>query len=290
MTPRHHNPGRPIVLNLPQETVTAFSISALSTYALIPELNCAFDMGDCLLDAVPLERVFVTHAHGDHTRCLFRHDSLRRLMGMTPATYYVPEQTVKGFVGLAEAWHALERPRGAPARMPVIVGMEPGSTVWLHRQLAAKAFPVRHTVPSLGYTLYDVRKKLKAEFHGRPGRELAQLRKDGVAFEEEHWLPRLTFIGDSTIDTLYEEPHVGESRVLFLEVTYILENEREMARERGHTHLDDLLKFLSDCPGVLRNEHIVLKHFSMRYDRSTIRNTLRTRLPEDFLERVHILI
>jgi len=77
--------------------------------------------------------------------------------------------------------------------------------VWLHRQLAAKAFKVNHTLPSLGYTLFDVRKKLKAEFQGKPGPELARLRREGVAFEDEHWLPRLTYIGDSTIDTLYRD-------------------------------------------------------------------------------------
>lgn len=290
MPPKHHNPGLPITLKFGQETMVAFSISALSTYALVPELNCAFDMGDCLLDAVPLQHVFVTHAHGDHTRCLFRHDSLRRLMGMAPATYYVPEPTAEGFRGLAAAWSRLEYPRLQPAAPPELRALSPGDVVWLHRQLAAKAFAVRHTVPSLGYTLFDVRKKLKPEFQGRPGPELARLRREGVAFEEELWLPRLTFIGDSTIETLYREPDVGRSRILFLEVTFLMEGEQELARRRGHTHLDDLLRFLRDCPDTLRNEHIVLKHFSMRYDRGTIKHILRTRLPADFMERVRLLI
>lgn len=290
MPPKHHNPGLPIKLKFPQETIIAFSISALSTYVLVPELNCAFDMGDCMLEAVPIERIFVSHAHGDHTRCLFRHDSLRRLMGMAPATYYVPEETVAGFTALAEAWSMLECVRAGQFNPPRLEGLKGGDVVRLHRQLAAKAFPVRHTVPSLGYTLLDVRKKLKPEFQGRPGHELAQLRREGVEFENEVWVPRLTFIGDSTIETLYREPHVGESRILFLEVTFLLDGEQEMAHRRGHTHVDDLVQFLRDCPDVLRNEHIVLKHFSMRYDRDLIRHTLQAKLPGDFLERVHVLI
>ena len=290
MTPRHHNPGHPIRLEFGEETIVAFSISALSTYALLPELNCAFDMGDCLLDAVPIERVFVTHPHGDHTRCLFRHDALRRLMGMAPATYYVPEPTRQAFADLAEAWRRLENVREGKFAPPRLEGLKPGDVVHLHRQLAAKAFPVRHTAPSLGYTLFDVRKKLKAEYQGVAGHELAKLRREGVGFEEEHWLPRLTFIGDSTIETLYREPHVGASRILFLEVTFLLEGEQELAKRRGHTHIDELVQFLRDCPDVLQNEHIVLKHFSMRYDRGMIRHVLRSKLPRDFLERVHILV
>ncbi|MEE8395477.1 MAG: MBL fold metallo-hydrolase [bacterium] len=290
MPPSHHNPGQPIVLNLSGERVTAFSISALATYALVPELNCAFDMGECLIEAVPLERVFLTHAHGDHSRCLLRHEALRRLMGMQPATYYLPAETLEGFKQLSLAWKTLEKVRDGKYEPPRFEPLNPGDVVWLHRQLAAKAFAVTHTLPSLGYTLFDVRKKLKPEFQGRPGKELAALRKQGITFEEELWLPRLTFIGDSTIDTLYSERHVGQSRILFIEVTYLLDDDREMARRRGHTHLQDLLDFLRDCPDVLRNEHIVLKHFSMRYDRRLIRHTLKTRLPAEILERTHILV
>ena len=290
MPPKHQNPGLPITLKFPQETVVAFSISALSTYVLVPELNCAFDMGDCLLDAVPIEHVFVSHSHGDHTRCLYRHDSLRRLMGMAPATYYVPEPTLEGFRELAAAWHRLEHGRSAKLDLPTLRGLASGDTVWLHRQLAARTFAVQHTVPSLGYTLYDVRKKLRAEFQGRSGPELAQLRREGVAFEEEQWLPRFTFIGDSTIDTLYREPEVGASRILMLEVTFLMDGEQELARRRGHTHIDDLVQFLREQPDVLRNEHIVLKHFSMRYDRGTIKTILRSKLPADFMERVRILL
>jgi ribonuclease Z len=290
MPPPHHNPGRPITLKFEHETVIAFSISALSTYALLPELNCAFDMGDCLLDAVPIERVFITHAHGDHTRCLLRHESLRRLMGMSPATYFVPHQTEEGFKGLAQAWKTLENVRDPNYQPPHFQAMRAGDVVWLHRQLAAKAFLVNHTLPSLGYTLYDVRKKLLPEFHGRPGPELARMRKEGVAFEEEVWLPRVTFIGDSTIDTLYREQHVGQSRILFLEVTYLMDDDEDIARQRGHTHLNDLLRFLKDCPGVLQNPHIILKHFSMRYDRGLIVHTLKSRLPAEFQERVHVLV
>jgi ribonuclease Z len=290
MTHPHHNPGRPIHLNFGQETVTAFSISALATYALVPELNCAFDMGECPLEAVPLEHVFLTHAHGDHARCLLRHESLRRLMGMSPATYYVPEETLAGMQGLAEAWRTLEMVKPHKWHPPQFEALAPGGVVWLHRQLAAKAFRVQHTLPSLGYTLYDVRKKLKAEFQGTPGPELARLRREGVAFEEELWVPRLTFIGDSTIETLYREPHVGQSRILFLEVTFLLDGEQEMARKRGHTHLDDLLTFLKAQPDTLQNEHIVLKHFSMRYEKRLILKVLEQKLPADFRERVHILL
>ncbi|MDH4120292.1 MAG: MBL fold metallo-hydrolase [Deltaproteobacteria bacterium] len=290
MTSSHLNPCLPITMQLGQEDITAFSISALASYVLLPQLGVAFDMGECPLEAVPLDKVFLSHAHGDHARCLLRHESLRRLMGMEPAEYFIPDDTHQGFQALADAWRQLERVRPKNFNPPRFVPLKPGETRWLHRQLAVKTFAVDHSLPSLGYTLYDVRKKLKDEFAGRPGHELAQLRKEGTVFEEEIWLPRLTYIGDSTIDTLYRETHVGLSKVLFLEVTFLMDDERDTARARGHTHLLDLLEFLRERPGVLQNEHIVLKHFSMRYDRKFILRTLKSRLPPEFLERVTILL
>jgi len=290
MAQSHHNPGNPVQLTFPRVTLTAFSISALATYVLAPEFNCAFDMGECPIEAVPLSQVFLSHAHGDHSRCLLRHESLRRLMGMEPATYYIPEETLEGFEGLSRAWHKLENAGSRNFDLPRYHPLKPGDEVWLHRQLMARAFRVDHSLPSLGYTLFDVRKKLLPEFQGRSGRELGDLRRQGVTFEQEIQLPLLTFIGDSTIRTLYQEKSIGESEILLLELTYLLEDEKEMAGRRGHTHLDDLLQFLRDCPDTLNNQHIVLKHFSMRYDRRTIIQTLRSRLPADFLERCHILV
>lgn len=277
-------------MNLSGESLVGFSISALATYVLMPELNLAFDMGECPVEAIALEHVFMTHAHGDHARCLLRHESLRRLMGMEPATYHIPAETHEGFLGLAKAWKNLENVSDQKFTPPRFNPLKPGDTVWLHRQMAAKTFYVHHSQPSLGYTLFDVRKKLKAEFHGLPGPELAKLRKEGVEFEDEHWLPRLTFIGDSTIETLYKEPHIGQSPVLFLELTFLMEDEREMAKRRGHTHLDDLLEFIAENPDTLQNKHIVLKHFSMRYDKNHILGLLKKRLPPDFMKRVTVMI
>ncbi len=290
MAPPHHNPGRPVLLDLADQKIVAFSISALATYVMVPNLGCAFDMGECPLEAVPLGRVFISHAHGDHTRCMLRHEALRRLMGIEPATYFIPEETLEGFEALSLAWKKLENVKEKKFELPRFAPMAEGSVVWLHRQLAAKAFRVNHTLPSLGYTLFDVRKKLRPEFHGRPGHELAEMRRRGESFEDEVWLPHLTFIGDSTIETLYRETHVGKSRILFLELTYLLDDDREIAGRRGHTHLEDLLTFLRECPDVLQNEHIVLKHFSMRYQRRLILHTLKKRLPPEFLERVHIMV
>ena len=289
MSPVHHNPGNPITLRFEQETIVAFSVAALSTYALVPNLQLAFDMGDCPLEAVRLKHVFLTHAHGDHARCLLRHHALRRLLGMQPATYYIPAATEDGFRALATAWHRLEGER-KPFTMPQFHPLQPDEEVPLHRQLRARTFAVDHSIASLGYTLFDIRKKLNPEFAGENPVRLANLRRQGISLETETHVPRLTFIGDSTIETLYRQPHIGQSRILFLEVTYLLDEDRTLARERGHTHLHDLVDFITERPEALQNQHIVLKHFSMRYSREQIRLLCQSALPAEFFARCHLLV
>ena len=66
----------------------------------------------------------------------------------------------------------------------------------------------------------------------------------------------------------------------------IPDHQQDLSQTNGNA----LLEFLRECPDVLANEHIILKHFSMRYDRKLILNVLKARLPKPFLERVHILV
>ena len=63
-----------------------------------------FDAGECPVDAAgSVEHVFLTHAHGDHSRCLLRHWQLRRMFRMTEASYYVPASSVDGFGKIVRA-------------------------------------------------------------------------------------------------------------------------------------------------------------------------------------------
>ena len=113
-----------------------------------------------------LNHVFLTHAHGDHARCLMRHYSLRKMMGVErESTYYMPERICEG----ARNWiHAEAMFEGVPDtkfRYPEIVPVNSGDLLFLeHRKdLAFEAFEVRHAIYAMGGTLYHYKKKLKDE-------------------------------------------------------------------------------------------------------------------------------
>jgi ribonuclease Z len=282
-----------VTLKLGRTTATGFSISGLATYLQVPELDVCFDLGECPLSAVPVNHVFLTHAHGDHARCLPRHWQLRRMLGIAgEATYYLPESIRAGCEGWVRAEAEFEGVPEEDVTAPPFVGLAPGRPVGLARRkdLEARAFPVEHRVPSLGYTISSKKKKLKPEYQGVPGPEIARLRQEGVDVQLEVTTPELTFIGDCVGASLLKEAHIWDSRILFLEATFLAPGEEALAGKKGHTHLHEIAAALEQLGERVRCEHIVLKHFSMRYSREEIVQHVDRAIPPAFRPRVQMLI
>jgi ribonuclease Z len=285
-----HRPSIPVPLSLGDLEVEGFSIGGLATYFLVPEWRVCFDIGDCPIEAVRMNHVFLTHAHGDHARCLLRHFSLRRMLNMERASYHVPEFLVEPLKKLAYAWSDLEGHRRNPDYLPDLQGMGARDEVELNRQIVMTSFPVDHRVRSLGYTTWEKRKKLLPELVGMPGPEIAARKYAGLPIESETRTPRLTFIGDSTMRTLEREMHVLQSRVLVLETTFIMDDDVDMADPKGHIHLATLCNFLAANRDLCNFEFLVLKHFSMKYPRRLIEARVRALVPDFLKDRVKVLI
>ncbi len=289
-----HNALKQVTLNLPSYSLRGFSISGLATYIQAPEFDLCFDIGECPLSAVPLNHVFLSHAHGDHARCLMRHFSLRKMLGIErEASYYLPDFLVEP----AKNWiHAEALFEGvAPERIqyPDFVGLSPrkGRQFLTHRKdLTVKCFSVRHSLPSVGYTIESYKKKLKDEYLGLPGNEIARLRQEGIVVQREVYEPRLTFIGDCIGRSLWENPDIWKSETLILECTFIDADEEKMAQQKGHTHLQEIVRVLQEFESEIQCKHIILKHFSMKYTREHVLRRVREEIPETFADRILLLV
>lgn len=265
--------------------IKALSVAGLETCIHVPKYDLLFDIGRCPEWAVPVQNVFVSHGHTDHAGGLHFHSSHRALQGMLPPRYFVPER-VKTQVDRALMEQVLlDGDRGPRAE---VVDLSPGKgSFQFSKRLYVDPFPTNHRVPSQGYLVLGLKKKVKREYQNYTWTDYAKMRKDGVEFEEDVVTTDMAFSGDTRIEGLKGDPRVGSARVLISECSFV-DGPVEQAREKGHIHIDEIVMCLRE--GTLRNEHIVLTHFSNRYTRDDVLFALHDRVPAEFRDRITAVV
>ena len=182
---------------------------------------------------------FVSHTHLDHIAALPVYVARRRMMKMEPPTIYLPEHAVELVEHLLKVCQRLDR-----GRLPCeLIGVRPGDEFELSRELVVQAVATRHTVPSLGYVVWERRKKLKAEYQGLTGDQIRDMRLSGVEVAEERRMPLVAYTGDTSPEGLDANPAMYEAKVLITEMSFVAPGHRkEKIHKHGHMHLDDFVE------------------------------------------------
>lgn len=284
-----HNALKQIHLNTACSNVSGFSISGLATYMLFQEMDFCIDMGECPLNATPINHVFLTHAHGDHARCLMRHHSLRKMMGVErDSIYYMPESIYEGAKAWIKAEAMFEGVGEAKFRYPTLRPLIAGERIQLEyrKDLMLEPFEVKHSVPTMGASVFLHKKKLKDEYLTLPTEQIIALRLSGTEITRDVYDPLLSFTGDCIGDCLLEHPEIFKSKVLVTECTFLDPGEEAMAHKKGHTHLQQIVHALNELDNEVKCEQIILSHFSMKYSEKHIQDMLSKSIPEKFKDKV----
>jgi len=257
--------------------IEGVSIAGHESFYKVPGFHTLLEFGRAPDDTVGYAPVCLTHGHLDPAAGLAHHASRRTLQGLPPARVFAPEEAVPDL----EAWlaisHRLENVDYGVHVTPAV----PGRTVALRNDLELKFLPGRHRVPTVGYLFSETRRKLKDEFLDLPGEKIAALRAGGVEVTRRVDAPLLAYPGDCGPAIFDAAPELFSARVLLIECSFLLPEDRDRARVYEHLHLDDFL----ERAGLFQNEAIVLTHFSQRYRPEEIREALRA-LPEALARRV----
>ncbi|MFO0909759.1 MAG: MBL fold metallo-hydrolase [Isosphaeraceae bacterium] len=262
-------------------TVEGYSRAAVQTYWRIPELKLGFDLGGQPWSFMSTPNWFVSHSHLDHLAALPVYVARRRMMRMEPPTIYLPADAVEPVEALLRAFQRLDR-----GRLPVnLVGVVKDQEIELSRELVVRCFATRHTVPSLGYLVYERRRKLKPEYHHLSGEEIRDLRKSGVEVSAEFRIPRVAYLGDTAPPGLDALADTYRAEILIMEMTFVAPGERSSVIHKfGHTHLDDILERTER----FQNEVVIASHFSTRLHPDQIQRIVERRLPDSLRSRLKI--
>jgi ribonuclease Z len=264
-------------------TIEGYSRAAVQSYWRIPELKIGFDLGAQPWDFMGTPTWFLSHTHLDHIAALPVYVARRRMMRMGPPTLYVPAAAVEDIRRLLLLFQRLDRGR----MVCTLNGVNPGDEAELSRDHVVSAFGTTHTIPSLGYVVWERRFKLKEEYHGLPGEKIRDLRLGGVAVTREVRTPLLAYTGDTSPAGLDACPDVFRAKILITELSFVRPNHRrEKIHKFGHMHLDDFV----ERADRFENELIICAHLSTRYHPQEVRRAVEARLPPRLRERVRLWI
>lgn len=240
------------------------------TWIRVNPPGLVFDVGRGAVQLAGVEDLFLSHGHLDHALGVPYVLSLRTLHDSRSTRVYAPAATVDGLRRLIAAAEALEGQDYDYELHP----LESGDRVVLAKGFQVEAFATDHVVPSLGYHVLGLKKRLKSEYRDRSGRELADLRAQGAEIETLEEELRVSYCGDTGPGVFELDPRVLDSPVLLIECTFFDEASHERARRYGHMHLDDLIAQGSE----FRNQDLVLYHTSRRYGCEQLREQISTNL------------
>ena len=258
--------GRMIHKQLAGTKLIGFSLAGEETVVAAPEYNVCFDVGRAPREIISIDNVCLTHGHMDHAAGVAYYLSQRAFVGNSPGRIIVHRSLAQPIQKLMDVWSDIE---GHPSPGQ-IYGVEPLENVSIRRDLLVRPFSVNHGPAALGYTLIEVRHKLKPEFHGKSGAQLVNLKCEGVQIEDRVERSVLTYTGDTAVGRFLGLAFVRSTQALVLECTFFDAEHRSRAQAGRHIHVEDLPRVLEAVPDA----QIMLIHTTRRTDLRAAKRTL----------------
>jgi ribonuclease Z len=247
---------------------------------MVPELGVMFDAAPRVHGQLRYDTILVSHGHQDHLGGLPYLVSQRHMMKGGAPHVHVPVEIEAPLRRIFEAWREIED-FGLEVHLH---GHAPGDTVPLPGG-AARCVRSVHRVPSLSWIIERHTRRLRPEFQGRPGPELAERRRQGEEITALHVEPVLCVTGDTQIELFDREPLVRRCAVLVHEVTgWDDRRGPDDVRKWGHTHVEEIIERAEQFEG----QALVLVHRSPRHSRSQAEQIVKTRFPAAVRDKVHV--
>ena len=267
-----------------QYTLNGRSRAGDATTLIIPELKWMFDCGTLIGGAKLPRTLFITHTHADHIQFL-----TRILLDTTggnasqPPTVYIPEESLSYVKNYIHAFQQMinchdivadDNDQDLRLISSNLQPLKPNQDFYVAnggRQFRIHTLSMIHRIPCLGYSIYQIQKKLKPEYMGLSGHEIRELKKSGIEITTEEEIPFLCIMGDTTAQVFHTYPNImKEHTTIVTECTFLYDDEMsyERSQKTKHTHWKDLQPMIALHPNTM----FYLIHFSLKYSTLEIRN------------------
>ncbi|MFH1371968.1 MAG: MBL fold metallo-hydrolase [Planctomycetota bacterium] len=262
--------------------IIGYSVAGEETVVAIPQLDVCFDVGKAPDQIIPINHVLLTHGHMDHSAGFAYYLSHRNFCGISPGTILAPANLLPSMRDIIDGWARLDGNK-LPANL---VGVTPGDEFKIKPNLFARVFPTKHSRGSVGYSVIEKRKKLKAEFANLSGPQIVELKKKGVEIDVPLEIPIVTYLGDTQYVDFSQLNYITESKILIAECTFYIDEHADRAHAGRHMHVDEFVQLITK----LNNQYIVVTHTTLRTPMSQIRRILKDQTPDDKYDRIILLM
>ncbi|MCK5113179.1 MAG: hypothetical protein KAR11_00255 [Phycisphaerae bacterium] len=263
-------------------TLLGYSVGGEESVVVAPELDVCFDIGRCPHAALTANNVLLTHGHTDHSVGLVYYFAQRDFQGIEGGKAIVPKRLVDPLENLIRAWGRVD------GQIPPyhLIPVTDGDDYEIRRGLIARCFATKHVPGSLGFSVIDVRHKLKSEFTELTGPELVEQKKKGVEITNRIEVPLVAYLGDTAADNYSDLPCVRAAKALLVECTFYEKDHLDRARAGRHVHIKDLPKILEG----MNNERIIITHVTRRTHIGAAAKMVRKILPAELQEKTCFLM
>ena len=165
-------------------SVSGISVGGVYTSLAVPELGLLLDAGAPLRSLALADTILLSHGHVDHLGALPALLGIRGLANRPPPRVVMPAEIETELLSVLAG---LSRLQQSPLEIEPI-GLRPGDEISLRGDLRIRAVRTFHPVPSLGYVVMRRVSKLRPEFQGLTGPQIAVLDRRGAWAAIRRWL------------------------------------------------------------------------------------------------------
>ena len=262
--------------------IIGYSVAGEETVVAVPQLDVCFDVGKAPDQIIPINHILLTHGHMDHAAGIAYYLSQRNFCGISTGTILAPKNLLGPIGDIISAWSRLDGNK-VPGKL---VGVKPGDEYQIKPNLITRVFPTKHSKGSVGYTVIEKRKKLKAEYVGLTSPQIVELKKQGIEIDYTLEIPLVTYLGDTQYVDFSQLKYIVESKILIAECTFYEDEHAGRAEAGKHMHIDEFAALLKK----LRNEHIVITHTTQRTALWQVHKILRETLPPEKYDKITLLM